>query len=1421
MTVQHSAHRIRIIQHNCAKSQNVMHSLLHTAHTRADIVLIQEPWISPSRTTISHPSFTPIIPPHSLPNQKIRTMAFISRTNPYLTVTPRLDITKDADIQILEITTPSIPSTQIINLYNERFRGEPEYTVPRTLTKIQPYTRTLLLGDFNAHSHWWDDACLHEIRHEQLTTYLTHHAFDLLNEPDEPTHHQRTGRGYSVIDLAFATPALQPHVSPWTVLPDSPTGSDHEILIGSITSPSTDLIADPRSGRYNWQKATEENWHNLGQHLRSHFTASQKHLHHLLQHPGTDFHNLELAATLFRDILTEAVNKHIPPLRPSPRAKIWWTETIDHLRTELHRAQRHNKQVRTPQSLRDMRRTRNLLFRTINKTKNEKWTDFLNNAKGKDVFTALRYTKPRLLEKSETITTDTTTATTTHEKIPIFKASMFPPPPSLPPQPLPTSPNPTQHPNRWEPITDDEIRKSITTSHPHKAPGPDGLSFSLLQRAYEYIPETFHSIYRALLHYGYHPRCWRQATVAIIRKPGKPDYSTPKAYRPISLLNCLGKISEKLMATRLTYLSESLGLLHHEQMGGRPGRSAVDAALLLTNIVDNSRHRRHTVTALFMDVKGAFDNVAKARLLHTLTTMNLPTALVSWVDHFLTDRHIKIALDGEVGPLEPVMTGIPQGSPISPILFLLYLKPLFDVLKERHPELHLPSYIDDVSMIAEGKTEAANLRILTAAAKTAFEWGQHNAVIFDDPKSELMHFHRRPKPLNTPITLPNGTVIAPAKVLRWLGTFFDRKLQFHDHVQRKIAAATRAFQALARLANTETGLPPSAMRQLYMSCVTTISDFSSETWWNNQPGFHTRLKTLQHRALRRILGAFKTSPTAALECEAAIPPPGIRLDHKMWKYAIRVISMDADHPIRQHCPPDFPPDHDVERWAPHPLHCSQWNSPPSKDPYVLRLDRILSSLRHHIHETSILETTSKTSFAPWFTNHLETLIPPGKKDQVAAMHKRTYETFAPNPNHLRIYTDGSKLGTRLGASIHIPSRQTPSITKTYSLGEEMEVFDAELFAVSKAFQEALRLVRHEPHTPISTVTVFLDNQAVIKRLQNPHTGLGQALCASIYHSASLLHDKSTTARVEWVPGHHNVHGNEQADLAAKYATTERPLVDRYTSLSFLKREGEETKMANWVQYWRSLPPSPRGHSYEGYPRRHFDEPLRGTRRLHVATIIQLRTGHGYFGSYFARFAPDQDGDLELPCFCGARSQTPEHLLLHCPRRGDYAQKLRHSLEPEDHTLTGILHTNKGTSFTLNMIKHTGIATRRWRLAKGRLGDLLTPTTPDDDINPWATSHSGWGRLPRDDEETRELEEDTHNQTTLALTATRDLELLHTRARGALASATGARMAPPVPNLPNFLSFPSILPASGTWASAPGALRAPAQDNCQETGEALA
>ena len=116
---------------------------------------------------------------------------------------------------------------------------------------------------------------------------------------------------------------------------------------------------------------------------------------------------------------------------------------------------------------------------------------------------------------------------------------------------------------KWSKINKDEIKDIIFSSSIKSVAGPDGISYLILQKAFNIIEFRFVSLYSKLIQYDYHSICWREATGVILKKPNR-NASLPKSYRIISLLNCLGKISEKIIARRLAFLANTINIIHFD-----------------------------------------------------------------------------------------------------------------------------------------------------------------------------------------------------------------------------------------------------------------------------------------------------------------------------------------------------------------------------------------------------------------------------------------------------------------------------------------------------------------------------------------------------------------------------------------------------------------------------------------------------------------------------------------------------------------------------------------------------------------------------------------------------------------------------------------------------------------------------------------
>lgn len=176
-----------------------------------------------------------------------------------------------------------------------------------------------------------------------------------------------------------------------------------------------------------------------------------------------------------------------------------------------------------------------------------------------------------------------------------------------------------------------------------------------------------------------------------------------KAWRPISLLPTLGKVLESVVAERLLYVAETHGLLPTNHFGARKRRSAEQALLLLQEHIYKAWRRRQVVSLISFDVKGAYNGVCKERLLQRLLARRIPEGLVRWIDAFCSGRTATIEVNGQSSqPRALPQAGLPQGSPLSPILFLFFNADLVQHPMDRNGGAI--AFVDDYTAWVAGPT---------------------------------------------------------------------------------------------------------------------------------------------------------------------------------------------------------------------------------------------------------------------------------------------------------------------------------------------------------------------------------------------------------------------------------------------------------------------------------------------------------------------------------------------------------------------------------------------------------------------------------------------------------------------------------------------------------------------------------------------
>ncbi|KOS36290.1 hypothetical protein ACN38_g12979, partial [Penicillium nordicum] len=635
-------------------------------------------------------------------------------------------------------------------------------------------------------------------------------------------------------------------------------------------------------------------------------------------------------------------------------------------------------------------------------------------------------------------------------------------------------------------------------------------------------------------------------------------------------MNTLGKLLEAVIASRISWAVEEHHLLPDTHLGGRKGISVDHAIQLILDRVHQAWGNGRKVSMLLLDVSGAYDNVSHQRLLHNMRMLGLGH-FVPWVQSFLTGRSTRIKLPGFISELFNTETGIPQGSPISPILFLLFNTPLVQGCHIREPdgaECHGYGWVDDVAMIVESQSYARNVEVLQIAFDKADTWARRHAAKFAPDKFELIHFTNPREPPVPPALIPQNRqntpdiydiivenpgddqmpvqaanqTIQPSNSAKYLGIWLDKTLQFHTHYAKLSAKGNSSLEALRGMSGSTWGAPLIAMRMVYQAVVVPQMLYGVAAWYS--PAARTTAKPeenriinmftgIQRRAAILIAGAFKSMSAAALNIELYLLPIRLQMQQIIEETAIRIQT--------------------GAKWAqPECLTARQARRSQDAKRGGLSPLEALQKKGQVLERQLGVTWESRTAFvlAPWeprircVIEDAETAI----KSHDAIQSKATYAeveaamaeiephlSSAPAPSPLIFFTDGSGYEEQIGAAAVAPHAKPP-VFKRQHLGssEQSTVYIAELSGIEMAIYH---FSESHPQTPRELV-IFADSQAAIQAVQNPKRPSGQYALHAIYtHIRALTPSLSVTIR--WIPAHIGVSGNELADAAAKEAAKDR------------------------------------------------------------------------------------------------------------------------------------------------------------------------------------------------------------------------------------------------------------------------------------------
>ncbi|KAI8427039.1 hypothetical protein MSG28_014680 [Choristoneura fumiferana] len=419
------------------------------------------------------------------------------------------------------------------------------------------------------------------------------------------------------------------------------------------------------------------------------------------------------------------------------------------------------------------------------------------------------------------------------------------------------------------PVTVSELGDLVKRLRVKKAPGSDGIPNRILKMLPETLLAILVMIFNAALTNAHFPQAWKEAEVIGIHKAGKPR-TKADSYRPISLLMTQGKLFERVIQTRIWNFISDKNVLIDEQFGFRSRHSCVQQVHRLTEHIlkylNIGSKSAYPTGAVFLDVAKAFDKV----LIFKLYAMGLPDRLVLIIQDFLRNRSFRYKVEGTLSAPHPIRAGVPQGSVLSPTLFLLFTN---DIPKVKNVQYAL--FADDTAIYSTSRDPELISKRLQKAITTLGNWFRLWRIEVNPAKSSAILFTRKIRidltSLITPIRLFDSPIPWTKKV-KYLGVTLDSRMTFRPHIKLVRDRAAFIMGRLYPMLNKSSKLSFRNKLTIYKTCIRPVFSYASVVFAHaaSQTSLHS-LQVIQNRFLRRAIGAQWYERNVDLHWDADIP----------------------------------------------------------------------------------------------------------------------------------------------------------------------------------------------------------------------------------------------------------------------------------------------------------------------------------------------------------------------------------------------------------------------------------------------------------------------------------------------------------------------------------------------------------------------